>query len=371
MPHNQPLAVNVGRWQQVKAMADLKFACPHCGQEIECDELWSGHQIQCPTCRKELTVPLKPEVSPLATFASAKPGQAKLSIGSSRAQRSASERTVAPQAVALEQQLAQAKAGQKGAALKWVKIGVGVLVVAVGGLVGYPYLRDWMVQRDAAAKSTSASTTQPPAATAEPAAPAETPVEKELPLLPPAWTLDVGQARIPESNANGVIAGSNFVVETARLDSMPGNIYLLRLVEGPLASPARAFMVYLRLNAGESILDRSWTISPDMKGKHVPQVVKLWKPNPRYQAQQKTFASGYVLKLEFGKTANGVIPGKIFLAVPPETEQSVVAGIFKANTNLAGVTDAPAEKPAEAAESAAEPLPTGATSFEQRYGGKR
>ena len=222
-------------------------------------------------------MPLKPEVSPLATFASAKPGQAKLSIGSSRAQRSASERTVAPQAVALEQQLAQAKAGQKGAALKWVKIGAGVLVVAVGGLVGYPYLRDWMVQRDAAAKSASASTTQPPAATAEPAAPVETPVEKEQPLLPPVWTLDVGQARIPESNANGMFAGTNFVVETARLDSMPGNTYLLRLVEGPLASPARAFMVYLRLNAGESILDRSWTISPDMKGKHVPQVVNLWR----------------------------------------------------------------------------------------------
>jgi len=55
----------------------------------------------------------------------------------------------------------------------------------------------------------------------------------------------VGQARIPESNANGVIAGSNFVVETARLDSMPGNIYLLRLVEvrwHPL--PGRLWFIY-------------------------------------------------------------------------------------------------------------------------------
>jgi uncharacterized paraquat-inducible protein A len=64
-------------------MADFRFACPHCGQDIECDELWSGHDIQCPTCQKELTVPPKPDAPPHAAFAAAKPGQARLSIGQS------------------------------------------------------------------------------------------------------------------------------------------------------------------------------------------------------------------------------------------------------------------------------------------------
>ena len=38
-------------------MADMKFSCPQCGQHISCDELWSGHQIQCPACQNTLTVP--------------------------------------------------------------------------------------------------------------------------------------------------------------------------------------------------------------------------------------------------------------------------------------------------------------------------
>ena len=337
-------------------MADLKFACPLCGQEIECDELWSGHQIQCPTCRKELTVPLRPEGPPHASFANARPGQARLSIGSSQAQRSASDRAVAPQAVALEQQLAQAKTGQKGAAMKWVKIGVGVVVVAVGAMVGYPYLRDWMEKRGEAAQQASASAPQQAATATEPPPPEAPAPKMELPLLPAVWTLDVDKARIPEGKANGMISGTNFVVETARLDSMPGNVYLLRLIEGAVTSPDRAFMVYLRANANESITGRTWTVSQDLKGRSVPQVVKLWKTNPRYQAQQKPFASGYAMKLELGQVTDGVIPGKIFLAVPPETEQSVVAGVFKAKTSLADAAGATAAPPTESP-SPAEPPP--------------
>src|SRR5579859_4073592 len=41
-------------------MADIKFACPHCAQHITCDELWGGHQLECPSCKNPLTVPAKP-----------------------------------------------------------------------------------------------------------------------------------------------------------------------------------------------------------------------------------------------------------------------------------------------------------------------
>jgi hypothetical protein len=355
-------------------MADFRFACPHCGQDIECDELWTGHDIQCPTCQKELTVPPKPDAPPHAAFAAAKPGQARLSIGSSHAERSATTRPVAPQAAALEQQLAQAKAGQKGNAMKWVTAGAVIIVLGVGGYLGYPYLRDWLAKRSEAAKQASNAATQQVASatSAEPApAPAPAP-EKELPLLPAVWTLDVAQAAIPEGRANGMIAGTNFVVETARLD-MAGGVCLLRLLQGSTASPDLGFMVYLRPNAGESITGRTWTVSQEMKGRTVPQVVRLRKTNPRYAAQQKTISSGYAMKLELGDLTNGVIPGRIFLAVPPEAEQSVVAGVFKAATNLgdpAGATAAdPTAAPGPAAPAA--PPPAERATFDQRYGPKR
>src|SRR5205085_7931170 len=63
-------------------MAEFKFSCPSCNQSIICDELWCGKQIQCPSCKAELTVPQQQQTSigsslvpPPAT------GASKLSIG--------------------------------------------------------------------------------------------------------------------------------------------------------------------------------------------------------------------------------------------------------------------------------------------------
>ena len=114
-------------------MADMKFSCSHCGQQIECDELWSGHEIQCPTCQGQLVVPPKPEAPPHANLASAKPNQPRLSIGHSRDQRSAAPPPPPPQMATLQQQLNQAKLAKKGNPMKWVIVGAVVLVVGVGG----------------------------------------------------------------------------------------------------------------------------------------------------------------------------------------------------------------------------------------------
>jgi len=343
-------------------MAEMKFTCPHCGQEIECDELWSGHEIECPTCKKNLTVPPKPDAPPHAAFAAAKPGQAKLSIGSSRAQHNTAERAVAPQAAALEQKLAEAKASQKGGGKKWIIAGVVVVVLGAGAFFGYPYLQG---KHSDTAKPANSKAAQPDAAASAEAAPApahkkEKKEKKELPVLPAVWTLDVNKAKIPAGKANGMIAGTNFVVETARLD-MVSNTCLLRLLQGSTASPTMGFMVYLPVTAKESITNRTWTISSDMRGRTLPQVVKLWKSNPRYAAQQKRVSYGYAMQLELGAVSNGTISGRIFLAVPPDSEQSVVAGVFKAATNVpdaSGATTAnaaPETGAAPAAAPAAEP----------------
>jgi hypothetical protein len=74
-----------------------------------------------------------------------------------------------------------------------------------------------------------------------------------------------------------------------------------------------------------------------MKGSGVPQVAKRWKTDPRYAPQVKSFQSGYAMKLELGQLADGAVPGKIFLALP-DTEQSVMGGVFKAT--LPGVDPA-------------------------------
>jgi len=312
-------------------------------------------------------VPPKPDAPPHAAFATAKPGQARLSIGSSQVQRSSAPPPPPPQAVLLQQKLAQAKASQKGSAMKWVVGGAVAIVFGVGGYFGYGYFSEWRAKRSEAAKQSSTAATQEVAA-AVAAEPAPAP-KKELPLLPPIWTLDVEQATIPEGRANGMIAGTNFVVETARLD-MVGNLCLLRLLQGSIASPDLGFMVYLRLGAGESVTGRTWTVSQEMRGTAVPRVVKLWKTDPRYAARQKTTSYGYAMKLELGDITNGVMSGRIFLALPPVTEQNVVAGIFQAETSLGEASGAAAANPAPPPGTVAPP-PAEPANFEQRYGIKR
>jgi outer membrane lipoprotein-sorting protein len=41
-------------------MAEFKFSCPQCGQHIQCDVGYSGVQINCPTCKQLIVVPLAP-----------------------------------------------------------------------------------------------------------------------------------------------------------------------------------------------------------------------------------------------------------------------------------------------------------------------
>jgi len=38
-------------------MAEFKFFCPQCGQQIQCDTSYSGTQIDCPICKQAIVVP--------------------------------------------------------------------------------------------------------------------------------------------------------------------------------------------------------------------------------------------------------------------------------------------------------------------------
>jgi len=154
---------------------------------------------------------------------------------------------------------------------------------------------------------------------------------QQLPVIPAVWTLDLATARIPDGRANGMLSGTNFLVETARVDLQNGT-HVLRLTQGQVISPDREVLIYLHLKPGEKIGGQTLNISKGQRGTGVPQVAKRWKMNPRYAPALKWFYNGYAMKLELGQAADGVVSGKIFLALP-DNERSVVAGIFKATVN--------------------------------------
>jgi len=187
-------------------------------------------------------------------------------------------------------------------------------------------------EESAAVQPAAANAAGDPAA-AEPATP---PPPKEIPMTPPLYTLEVSQAQISGGKVNGTIMGTNFVPETVRLDKVAG-AYVLELREGTGATPDRGLRVYLNLGPTDSPTGHTWTVSQEMKGTPVSRVVKLWKTNPKYAAQEKSFFTGFALKLEFGElTESNTIPGKIYAALP-DKEQTVVGGVFTATSTLSGV----------------------------------
>lgn len=249
--------------------------------------------------------------------------------------------------------------------MKWVTITAVVAVLGVGGYFGF----GWFKQRQEKANAKQAEIgkiaagSETRAEAGEVANAAAKPAEKELPVIPAVWTLELDMAKIPEGRANGKISGTNFVVETASL-GIVGNAQVLSLRQGAAASPDREILVYLHPKAGEALAGHTWTVSKDMKGPSVPQVAKRWKTNPKFAPTLKSFTAGYAMKLELGPNTNSEISGKIFLALP-DAEHSVVAGVFKAATGLAAIAS-PTANPA-----APTPAPVSDPAFQKRYGIKR
>ena len=155
--------------------------------------------------------------------------------------------------------------------------------------------------------------------------------KKQLPIIPPVWNMDLSTAELPASQVNGMVSGTNFVASTIRLGKN-NSTYVLNLRQGTNAIADAEVIVILRLKPTDRVETNKWEIAKDTR--MAPQILKKWKTGPRMVAQ-KSYSSGYTMKLEFGQFGDGVIPGKIYLALP-DKEQSVLAGEFEAEAQFAG-----------------------------------
>lgn len=300
-------------------MADFIFACPQCHRDISCDPAWAGQQVQCPLCQAPVTVP-----SP-ARQTTRQP-QARLAVGRSAPGGGAAR------SKPVYREMVEAPPKKQN---PLVTLGMIVVVVIALGVAGY-FAYGWWQARETAKAEAAEAAAQAAAAAALPPEPPPEPTVRELPVIAPVWTLDLDAAKIPESRVNGLIAGTNFVADTARL-AFTGSAYLLSLSQGEASAPERELYVFLRPKRGQPLTNQTWAISQEMKGAGVPRVAKRWKRDARRAPTQKNFSSGYVLKLELGEIQDGDIAGKIYAALPDE-EQTVVAGVFKATIAIPGMS---------------------------------
>jgi DNA-directed RNA polymerase subunit RPC12/RpoP len=316
-------------------MGEFKFSCQHCGQNIQCDEQWAGQQIACPACSQSLIIP---QFRPVAIPVPAAP---------------------APPTVGQAQVVARpAKAAPKSAK-KIVAWTVGSAVLAVAIYFGLKLADNWQTKfnkeaekaarnsgggemvhiaklyetLDATdpAKMENARTRANLRAEREEARMAEELKPKPdptlaLPVVPPAWTLDVAAASIPKGRVNGSSGGTDFHVETVRMDRTPTSA-VLAFQEGAGSSVEHSLIIYLPANATENLAGRSWTVAKEAKSKDALPILKRWTVNPKFVPSQKTFSKGYAMKLELDQPTRDWQPGRIFLALP-DTNQTVLAGEF-------------------------------------------
>lgn len=305
-------------------MAEFTFPCPACHRTIQCDDAWTGQQINCPLCQALFTVPKNiPGHNPLVPKP---PAESKLATAQSTKVARSSFGSGAPVVREFHKSV---KKNNNKAIITYSVTGLVVVGLAVAGYTwGWPAFQKWRENREAAQNAPAANTAQGQAGgEQEPPPPPPEPPISELPVLPPVHTLEVEKAEIPKTKLNGMISGTNFVAESARL-IRTGASSLLDLRQGSGVSPDRGMQVLLRLAPGETPTNKTYTVSSTEKPASVGYVTKLWKTNPKYAAQQKNFFNGYAMKLEFGSQAeDGSFPGKIYLALP-DPEKTVVAGLF-------------------------------------------
>jgi len=273
-------------------MSEFKFACPVCGQHITCDSGSSGTQMACPTCFRKLVVPQ-----------AAAAGSSNLVLSAALVQsRPATSLSSQTDIIAV----------RHSSSRKVPIAALGLIVLLGCAGAGVYAFRDMIFP----------SNLLPSSATDQPVSLAQS----MMPGLAPSpeatnWTLNLAEAKIPDTPASGSVNGRGFKLERATIQQ--GR---LDLREGRKWPPDLGVSVHLYAERTEDLAGRSVTIEATRT--NPPRTILRWK-NEQGEPVTKDLRRGYALKVEFGSVASNHLPGKIFIAFPDDAK-SYAAGTFNA-----------------------------------------
>jgi len=270
-------------------MSEFKYACPHCGQHIQCDSAQSGTTMECPTCFQKIIAPQAPASNDPKFI---------LTGAATRKRRTF---------------FSAANAGAAAdAPVKKFPVAAVVAVVLIGALATAAVVWHGKI-----------FPTKPVAV-----AVAMQNTATNLPLValpPPAedtnWILDLTAVNFPDGPATGRINGKSFTCQRA---SLQGGTLNLR--QGGKGSADLSLGIYLHAIRSEDLAGQSVDITTNLPA--APRVALRWKDDQQKTVPQN-FTTGYALRIEFGQRDGNRVPGKIYL-VMPDDQKSYVAGTFTA-----------------------------------------
>jgi hypothetical protein len=179
--------------------------------------------------------------------------------------------------------------------------------------------RRWVPAEQVASSrgSTSSRTTTPSSTGSKPSSTA--PAASVKPADPKVTT-DPLKAEIPDKPVSGMVGGQEFKFDGSVYNT---TLRTLDFRQGRGANPEASVTLYLFTPAGET-LDGKTLVYPAADARSIHIYVK-----GQGATKPTTELRNYALRLEFGKTANKRLPGKIYLELP-ESAGTKIAGTFEA-----------------------------------------
>lgn len=280
------------RNQTFRVMSEFKYACPHCGQHIQCDSTQSGTTMECPTCFQKIIAPQAPATNDPKFI---------LTGATMRKRRSFFNAS-------------DAGAGTAEAPAKSFPMAAVMAVILIGAAVaGGVFWRGKIFKTASGPKSSATETT------------AQKPATNLSAVLPPPvedtnWMLDLAGANFPDVPAAGRINGKTF--ECQRTTLQGGTLNLRQGGRGPADL---GISIYLHAIRSEDLAGQSIDIATNLAT--APRVALRWRSEQ--QPVTQNFTTGYALRIEFGQRDGNRMPGKIYLVMPDE-QKSYAAGNFTA-----------------------------------------
>jgi DNA-directed RNA polymerase subunit RPC12/RpoP len=261
-------------------MSEFRFLCPVCGQHIATDSSASGSQIECPTCFQKIIVPQAPRAD------------SKYILSATQ--------YIKPQSVLPPPSPAIPGVSTKKGFMQ--EVFVPLFFVCVVAVAIY-------VVHKTRSGSGSAQT------------PADATNSVDASGVNKGWSLNLAGAAFPDDAAVGRLHNKDFICGRALFQNG-----LLALRQGSFRQPEAFVNVYLSPNETRELDGKRFDIRTNDSGTS-PRIVLRWKEDDLRVTQ--TFTNGYAMKLEFGQSTAGMVPGKIYLCMP-DASKSFVAGTFTA-----------------------------------------
>ncbi len=142
-------------------------------------------------------------------------------------------------------------------------------------------------------------------------------VLKNISSKSPTAPTSTGSTKSKSGQVEGKIYGEDFTFSKGIIFTLAGN-YIFEIKQGWQFLPDKELTVFLRVDENENLVGKRYNF-PDSKRRQQPKLTLIWNTSDG-KRRQKDIESGYKMALEFGHIEDGILNGRITVALPNKND---------------------------------------------------